>query len=111
MQTEQFLGKEYSFSASENSAMPMRGKTESVASLGMEMTESYVELARTNAFLSEAHKAKAETFFKDALGMDMPTSEEFADMKTEDMTFPNNDALYTTIVRNMELSAESPLNY
>lgn len=108
MQKCEFLGKEIMISPRENNALPLQNGTDSVEALGKKILESYTKLAKEDAFLSNAHQKRAEDFFEHALGMEMPSAEDIAAMNTEDMTFPNNTALYTTIVRNIVERAFRP---
>ena len=108
MQKLEFLGKEIRISDRENKAIPMEVETNTVEKLGKKILESYVNLAKEDAFLSNAHEKRGTEFFKNALGMEMPSCEDFEGMSTEDMTFPNNGALYTTIVRNIVERAFRP---
>ena len=107
MQKCEFLNK--SITVREDSdAMPLDNGVESVSKIGKELVKSYVELAKKGAFLSNKHKEKCSEFFKKSMGMEMPSQEEFSNMQTEDLTFPNNTSLYTTIVRNIVERAFRP---
>jgi len=107
--TCEFLNANIRVSENVNHAsMPMKSENESVVRVGRALLESYTKIAREESWLSNAHKKKCENFFSENLGMTMPTSEEFDSMKQEDLNFPNNDALYTTVVRNIVERAFRP---
>ena len=91
-----------------NSKLPMRQGVENVEGLGRMLMEANVELAKNGSWLSNSHKKKSEDFFENAIGMKMPTAEEFENMTQEDLTFPNNTSLYTTVVRNIVERAFRP---
>lgn len=109
MQKCEFLKR--SISVDENvghAKLPISNGVESVAAIGKELFESYLNIAKNESWLSHAHKKKVNDFFENAIGMQMPTSEEFSAMTKEDLTFPNNTALYTTVVRNIVERAFRP---
>lgn len=108
MQKCEFLNKSMTIRENSSDAMPMDTGVEHVEKIGRKLVESYVELAKKGAFLSNKHKEKAEEFFEKSMGMDMPSQEDFSNMSTEDLDFPNNTSLYTTIVRNIVERAFRP---
>lgn len=109
MQKCEFLKNEIRFQEGLGSEyLPMSNDDKNVEKVGKELLRSYVELAKNESWLSHAHKKKAEEFFKSNLGFEMPGSEEFDSMSTEDLTFPNNTSLYTTVVRNIVERAFRP---
>ena len=109
MQKCEFLKNEIRINSVEANKLPLAQSVELVEKLGRKLLESHVSLAKNESWLSNSHKKKCEDFFKQSIGIEMPTSEEFEDMSTEDLTFPNNTALYTTIVRNIVERAFRPL--
>lgn len=106
-QKVEYLGKTIAVDESVNRALPMDLGSSTVEKLGRKIAEGYTKIAREESWLSHSHKRRCEDFFQNALGMEMPSAEEFAAF-TEDMTFPNNTALYTTIVRNIVERAFRP---
>lgn len=93
-----------------NKKIPLSSNgTENVINLGQELIEQHIELVKEQSWLSNAHKKKTEEFFKNILGMEMPSSESLQNFSQEDLTFPNNDSLYTTIVRNIVERAFRPI--
>lgn len=110
MQKCEFLNKEIRVRENdEHNRLPLSQSVENVARLGKQMCQSVVDIAKNESWLSNAHKKKCEDFFKNAIGIEMPSSEELTEiMKSEDLTFPNNDALYTTVVRNIVERAFRP---
>lgn len=81
---------------SENSAHPIAKSlgTEKVSEIGRQLLEYYSEKAVSGNWKSNSDKKKTKEFFEEVLGLSMP-------VKKEDLTFPNNPALYTTIVYNV----------
>lgn len=73
--------------------LPLAREEDTVANIGKELLKGYSEIIKEKSYLSHAHKKRCEEFFE-TIGI-----EELDDMNTEDMTFPDNDALYTTVVR------------
>lgn len=108
MQKCEFLNKSITVRENSSDAMPMDTGVDTVEKIGKELVKSYIELAKKGAFLSNKHKEKAEEFFEKSMGMEMPSQEDFSNMSTEDLTFPNNTSLYTTIVRNIVERAFRP---
>ena len=108
MQKEKFLGKEISVDETIGQNLPIDNGSQQVSKIGKKIMESYVEIAKNESWLSHAHKKKVEKFFEDYVGFEMPSAEEFSGMQTEDLTFPNNDSLYTTVVRNIVERAFRP---
>jgi len=106
----EFLNKELRVNGNEDfQNMPFAGNgSELVEKLGRQLLECNVELAKNESWLSHAHKKKSQNFFKNTIGMEMPTAEEMDSMSTEDLTFPANPALYTTVVRNIVERAFRP---
>ncbi len=109
MKKELFLKQEIRVEdAPGHKKLPLAQSTASVERLGRELVEANVELAKNGSWLSHSHKKKSEAFFENAIGMEMPSAEEFDGMSQEDLTFPNNTALYTTVVRNIVERAFRP---
>ncbi len=110
MQKCEFLGKEIRVNGNENvENTPFASNgTNLVEKLGKQLLESYVNLAQNESWLSHSHKKKCESFFEFSVGMEMPSAESLKDLKQEDLTFPNNDSLYTTVVRNIVERAFRP---
>lgn len=110
MQKCEFLKHELRVNGNEDfESMPFASNgTNLVERLGKKLLESHVDLAKNESWLSHAHKEKCEAFFKNTVGFEMPSSEDFESMTTEDLTFPNNDSLYTTVVRNIVERAFRP---
>jgi len=110
METIKFLKSDLNVSGNEDYAdSPMSSNgTNLVEKLGRKLVESHVETAKNQLWLSNAHKKKTEEFFSNAMNMEMPSAEDFSGMTTEDLTFPNNDSLYTVVVRNIVERAFRP---
>lgn len=109
MKKELFLKQELRVEdAPGHSKLPMMQNTEKVESIGRMLMEANVELAKNGSWMSRSHKKKSEDFFKNSIGMEMPNAEDFEAMSQEDLTFPNNTALYTTVVRNIVERAFRP---
>ncbi len=109
MKTCEFLGNEIRVRENEKfNRLPISQESENVSALGREILNSYVDIARNESWLSNTHKKKCEEFFQTYVGIEMPTGEEFGAMKTEDLVFADNDALYTTVVRNIVERAFRP---
>jgi len=109
MQTENFLQKEISLgNQSSEDVLPFNSGTDTVSKLGKRLVEGYTEIAKNEAWLSKAHKSRVEEFFDSALGMEMPSAEEFKNMTQEDLAMPSNTSLYTTVLRGMVEKAFRP---
>lgn len=109
MKKELFLKQEIRVEeAPGHNKLPMMQSHEIVENLGKMLVEANVDLAKNGSWLSHSHKKKSEAFFENAIGMDMPSAEEFDGMTKEDLDFPNNTALYTTVVRNIVERAFRP---
>lgn len=110
MQKIKLLNKEIRVNGNEEfEDMPMSGSgTNLVEKLGKKLLKCNMDLAKDEAWLSNSHKRKTENFFENVIGFKMPTAEEINEMSTEDLTFPDNTALYTTVVRNIVERAFRP---
>lgn len=98
-----YKGKNVEFVACSLESSPFGAvETERVAELGKRILEHFNEKATGGFFTSKADKAKTESFYKEILGL------ESIPLAKEDLTFPNNTALYTTIVRNVVERAFRP---
>jgi hypothetical protein len=97
-----YKGENIEFTVGSNVKSPF-GHTETVkvSQLGEEILKHYSEKAVTRDYTSNTDKMKTEKFFKEVLGLSVPQTRE-------DLTFPNNPALYTTIVNNMVERAFRP---
>lgn len=99
-----YRGKNVEFLAPSLDASAFGGQmsTENVAKLGKEILKYFNEKAINRTFTSKSDKKKVEQFYTEVLGVEgMP-------MVQEDLTFPDNTALYTTIVRNVVERAFRP---
>ena len=109
-----FMGHNLRLRENDKTNLPMSDDAESVERLGKLLLESQLKLAKNESWLTNSQEEKTNEFFEMALGIkELPSSEEFDNMSKEDLTFPNNTALYTTVVRNIvERAFESnKLNY
>lgn len=104
----EFLGKEIILPSHEEMELPVNGTTSGIEKLGEKLVKCQLELAQNRSWLSPQHKAKTENFFEKSVGFDMPSAEDIKDVNTEDLDFPNNTALYTTVVRNIVERAFRP---
>lgn len=107
MQTEQFLGKEFKIGKRPGQEELPYYETDMVEKLGRKLTEGYLKIAQEELWLSKSHKKRVEEFFKSFGAL---TEEETIDnLQTEDLTFTDNGALYTTIVRAVVERAFRPV--
>ena len=104
-----FMGHNLRLRENDKTNLPMSDDAESVERLGKLLLESQLKLAKNESWLTNSQEEKTNEFFEMALGIkELPSSEEFDNMSKEDLTFPNNTALYTTVVRNIVERAFRP---
>ncbi len=107
MEQEQFLGKTFNLGKRAGEEELPYHEYDIVEKLGKKLVEGYTKVAKDELWLSKSHKKRIEGFFKSFGAL---TEEEGLDnLNTEDLTFPNNSALYTTIVRSVVERAFRPV--
>lgn len=111
--TEKFLGKNIALRQDSTEELPLASNNEQVSKIGKALLENYTKQAKEGSFLSRKHKKTVDEFFKSSgLGIESAdeVKEKFQDenMSQEDLTFPNNPALYTTVVRGIVERAFRP---
>lgn len=107
MEQEQFLGKTFNLGKRVGEEELPYHEFDIVEKLGRKLSEGYVKIAKEELWLSKAHKKRVEGFFK-SFGA-LTEEEELDNLQTEDLNFPNNSALYTTIVRAVVERAFRPV--
>ncbi|MFW5902623.1 MAG: hypothetical protein ACOCTT_01910 [archaeon] len=107
METETFMGKELMVGNKPGHEKLPYHEDETVERLGRELVKGYSEIVQNESWLSRSHKKRIEDFFE-SFGA-LKEGESLDNLKTEDMTFPNNSALYTTVVRAVVERAFRPV--
>ncbi len=106
-QTETFLGKDFKVGNKPGHEQLPYHQDQTVEKLGRELVKGYTEIAKDETYLSNAHKKRIEDFFQSFGALD--ENEGLDNLNTEDLTFPSNSALYTTVVRAVVERAFRPV--
>jgi len=107
MEQEQFLGKTFNLGNRPAQDKLPHNEDKIVEKLGRSLVEGYTKIAKEELWLSKSHKGRVEEFFK-SFGA-LSEEENLDNLQTEDLTFPSNSALYTTIVRAVVERAFRPI--
>jgi hypothetical protein len=110
MKTEQFLGKTFNLSERPGQEQLPYYEVDIVEKLGRKLVEGYTKIATEELWLSKSHENRIHEFFESIGVLSKDESlEAIQNLSTEDLDFPNNTALYTTIVRSVVERAFRPV--
>jgi hypothetical protein len=108
METKQeFLGKTFNLSERPGQEQLPYREAQIVAKVGRKLVEGYTKIAKEGLWISNSHKKRIEGFFNSIGALD--EGESLDNLQTEDLDFPNNDDLYTTILRSVVERAFRPV--
>jgi hypothetical protein len=108
METKQeFLGKTFNLTERPGQEQLPYREAEIVAKVGRKLVEGYTKIAKEGLWISQSHKKRIEGFFN-SIGA-LSEGESLDNLQTEDLDFPSNDALYTTILRSVVERAFRPV--
>jgi hypothetical protein len=108
METKQeFLGKTFNLSERPGQEQLPYREISTVAKVGRKLVEGYTKIAKEGLWISNSHKKRIEGFFQ-SIGV-IDDGESLDNLQTEDLDFPSNDALYTTILRSVVERAFRPV--
>lgn len=98
--TEKFMGKTFRLGQRPGQELLPKQDIDVVGKAGREMVLSYLKIAQEGLFLSRQHEKRVTEFFQ-TIGVlsEGETLEKVQNLSTEDLTLPNNTALYATVLR------------